>query len=66
MGPVTTRCKSREGIAYSLRLPFLQGYANSLGVKVVGDMPIYVGGHSADVWANRLASPCFHISFPEF
>ncbi|GAB4815572.1 hypothetical protein N2152v2_002618 [Parachlorella kessleri] len=31
----------------------VKGYANSLGVKVVGDMPIYVGGHSADVWANR-------------
>lgn len=28
-------------------------YANSLGIKVVGDMPIYVGGQSADVWANR-------------
>eukprot|EP00245_Coleochaete_scutata_P007585 TRINITY_DN23053_c0_g1_i1.p1 TRINITY_DN23053_c0_g1~~TRINITY_DN23053_c0_g1_i1.p1 ORF type:complete len:615 (+),score=133.21 TRINITY_DN23053_c0_g1_i1:30-1847(+) len=28
-------------------------YANSLGIKVIGDMPIYVGGHSADVWANR-------------
>ncbi len=23
------------------------------GVKIVGDMPIYVGGHSADVWANQ-------------
>lgn len=28
-------------------------YANSKGVLVVGDMPIYVGGHSADVWANQ-------------
>jgi hypothetical protein len=33
--------------------PTPQAYANSLGVKVVGDMPIYVGGQSADVWANR-------------
>ncbi len=31
----------------------MQAYANSKGVKVVGDMPIYVGGQSADVWANQ-------------
>ena len=31
----------------------LQAYANSRGVGLVGDMPIYVGGQSADVWANR-------------
>eukprot|EP00879_Flechtneria_rotunda_P013404 GHRR01013994.1.p1 GENE.GHRR01013994.1~~GHRR01013994.1.p1 ORF type:complete len:407 (+),score=122.78 GHRR01013994.1:212-1432(+) len=28
-------------------------YANARGIKIVGDMPIYVGGQSADVWANR-------------
>lgn len=28
-------------------------YANSKGVLLIGDMPIYVGGHSADVWANQ-------------
>jgi 4-alpha-glucanotransferase len=28
-------------------------HANALGIRVVGDMPIYVGGHSGDVWANR-------------
>lgn len=27
-------------------------YANGKGIKIVGDMPIYVGGQSADVWAN--------------
>lgn len=31
----------------------LKHYANSKGIKIVGDMPIYVGGHSADVWANQ-------------
>ncbi|PSC73026.1 4-alpha-glucanotransferase chloroplastic amyloplastic [Micractinium conductrix] len=31
----------------------LKTYANSKGVGLVGDMPIYVGGQSADVWANR-------------
>ena len=28
-------------------------YANAKGIKIIGDMPIYVGGHSADVWANQ-------------
>ena len=31
----------------------LKSYANSKGISLVGDMPIYVGGHSADVWANQ-------------
>eukprot|EP00897_Mesotaenium_endlicherianum_P007226 jgi/Mesen1/6531/ME000333S05834 len=31
----------------------LHKYANEAGIRVIGDMPIYVGGHSADVWANR-------------
>lgn len=30
-----------------------QVYANAQGIKIIGDMPIYVGGQSADVWANR-------------
>nr|XP_019704723.1 4-alpha-glucanotransferase DPE1, chloroplastic/amyloplastic isoform X2 [Elaeis guineensis] len=28
-------------------------YAKKLGIKIMGDMPIYVGYHSADVWANK-------------
>jgi 4-alpha-glucanotransferase len=31
----------------------LKAYANARGVGLVGDMPIYVGGQSADVWAHR-------------
>lgn len=31
----------------------LQAYANSKNVKIVGDMPIYVGAQSADVWAHQ-------------
>ncbi|KAL4434072.1 hypothetical protein ABPG75_000513 [Micractinium tetrahymenae] len=31
----------------------LKSYANARGIGLVGDMPIYVGGQSADVWANR-------------
>ncbi len=30
----------------------LKGYANERGIKIVGDMPIYVAHDSADVWAN--------------
>ena len=31
----------------------LRAYANERGVKIVGDMPMYVSGDSADVWAER-------------
>ena len=31
----------------------LRAYANGRGVKIVGDMPMYVSGDSADVWAER-------------
>ncbi len=31
----------------------VQAYANSKGVSIVGDIPIYVGAQSADVWANQ-------------
>lgn len=31
----------------------IKEYANGKGIKIIGDMPIYVGGHSADVWANQ-------------
>jgi 4-alpha-glucanotransferase len=31
----------------------LRAYANERGVSLVGDVPIYVAGDSADVWANR-------------
>lgn len=31
----------------------VRAYANSKGVKIVGDIPIYVGGQSADVWAYQ-------------
>ncbi|MCL1963470.1 MAG: 4-alpha-glucanotransferase [Firmicutes bacterium] len=31
----------------------LKRYANSLGVQIIGDIPIYVGIDSLDVWAGR-------------
>lgn len=30
----------------------LKAYANENGVEIIGDVPIYVAGDSADVWAN--------------
>ncbi len=30
----------------------LKNYANSKGIQIVGDVPLYVSGESADVWAN--------------
>lgn len=30
----------------------LKAYCNSLGVKIIGDIPLYVAGDSADVWAH--------------
>lgn len=31
----------------------LRRHARSLGVRILGDVPIFVAGDSADVWANR-------------
>ncbi|XP_052196006.1 4-alpha-glucanotransferase, chloroplastic/amyloplastic [Diospyros lotus] len=31
----------------------VRDYAQKKGISIMGDMPIYVGYHSADVWANK-------------
>ena len=31
----------------------LKQYANSHGIRIIGDMPIFVSPHSADVWAHQ-------------
>lgn len=31
----------------------VRNYAQMKGISIMGDMPIYVGYHSADVWANK-------------
>ena len=31
----------------------VRNYARERGISIMGDMPIYVGYHSADVWANK-------------
>ena len=30
----------------------LREYAHERGIKIIGDIPIFVSGDSADVWAN--------------
>ena len=54
------RVTCAEGVAYYTMLQYLfytqwrdlRAYAARKGVKMVGDLPIYVAGDSADVWAN--------------
>ena len=31
----------------------LKSYANSKGIRVIGDIPIFISGDSSDVWAHR-------------
>ena len=31
----------------------LKDYSNKKGIKIIGDIPIYVSHHSADVWSNQ-------------
>lgn len=31
----------------------LKEYANTRGIEIIGDLPIFVAAHSADVWANQ-------------
>eukprot|EP00217_Crustomastix_stigmatica_P009095 CAMPEP_0183790708 /NCGR_PEP_ID=MMETSP0803_2-20130417/1288_1 /TAXON_ID=195967 /ORGANISM="Crustomastix stigmata, Strain CCMP3273" /LENGTH=472 /DNA_ID=CAMNT_0026034963 /DNA_START=668 /DNA_END=2087 /DNA_ORIENTATION=- len=38
---------------FHIQLQQLKTYANSKGIKLIGDMPIYVGAHSVDVWAHQ-------------
>ena len=53
------RVRYREEIAFHTVLQYLfarqwyalKGYANSLGIRIIGDIPIYVPRDSADVWS---------------
>lgn len=38
---------------FSVQWSALKDYANGRGVKIVGDVPIFVAAHSADVWAHQ-------------
>jgi len=43
----------REQYRFFAQWRALKDYANSKGVKIIGDLPIFVAADSADVWANR-------------
>ena len=53
--------ENRERVGFHIFCQFLfwrqwdalKRYANENGVKLIGDMPFYVSGDSADRWANR-------------
>ena len=55
------RRKLAEDVAYHTCVQYwffrqwnaLRRYANSCGIKIIGDIPIYVSLDSADVWAER-------------
>lgn len=42
----------------------IRAYAQKMGIKIMGDMPIYVGHHSADVWANKRSFMLDRSGFP--
>ena len=57
---VAARTKLAEDIAFWQGVQYLffrqwaalKQYANEKGISIIGDVPIYVAGDSADVWAN--------------
>ncbi|XP_010245859.1 PREDICTED: 4-alpha-glucanotransferase, chloroplastic/amyloplastic isoform X2 [Nelumbo nucifera] len=42
----------------------VRNYAHMKGISIMGDMPIYVGYHSADVWANKRLFLLSRSGFP--
>lgn len=38
---------------FHVQWKLLKNFANSKGISIIGDLPIYVSHHSADVWCNR-------------
>ncbi|XP_020580873.1 4-alpha-glucanotransferase DPE1, chloroplastic/amyloplastic [Phalaenopsis equestris] len=42
----------------------IRSHAHKLGITIIGDMPIYVGHHSADVWANKRSFLLNREGFP--
>lgn len=55
------RDKLHDNIGYHVYVQYLfftqwqklREYANSRGIRIIGDLPIYVAEDSADVWANQ-------------
>lgn len=59
--PTTNLSQYQSEIDYELFIQFifyqqwqaLKAYANSLGIEIMGDIPIYLGFDSLDVWQNQ-------------
>lgn len=55
---LTTKCKNKIDYYKILQYLFfhqwnlLKNYANQNGIKIIGDIPIYVSADSSDVWTN--------------
>lgn len=64
----------QEGIQYELFLQYLlykqwmslKSYAKKQGIKIMGDIPIYVGIDSEDVWANQTSFLLDKDGYPRF
>jgi 4-alpha-glucanotransferase len=55
--PAITRvCKEQQ--QFAAQFEALRAHCHALGVRLMGDLPIYVAHDSADVWANR---DLFHL-----
>jgi 4-alpha-glucanotransferase len=52
---VRTYCEKEKVLQYIFFKQWyaLKKYCNSLGISIIGDMPIYVAYQSADVWASQ-------------
>ena len=55
---VRARELAEEQYFFSAQWDDLKAYANSKGVRMMGDLPMYMAPDSADVWANK---PMFRI-----
>lgn len=60
-GTIELTAEEKDGVNYEIWLQMvlyrqwkkLRAYVNSLGIKIIGDVPFYVGHDSADVWGNQ-------------
>ncbi|GMQ82165.1 MAG: 4-alpha-glucanotransferase [Rhodothermia bacterium] len=53
-----------EQFLFAQQWEALRSYANSNGISLVGDLPIYVAQESADVWSNRELFQLGHLGQP--
>ena len=44
---------ARQQYCFSVQWDELRAYANSKGIEIMGDLPMYMAADSADIWANK-------------